>query len=275
MQPEVTSWKDMSCLTLWCKFEIQFWPHHVINANMMCRTSCKDAPAWMLQQDYIAGSRTRYSSTWCSLSPSTRQKAPSSSCQLALHTSLMLADAVGDLTQGHTASPLVLQAAPSDDCSAITLGTSTALDCATSFPVQHAQHSTAHPVTALDSSTHQQTAAEDASIALNSHRLLRKRKQPDRSCPPPSQARSKQSQLHSNPNIKGNTSDGKRKNENKPASIVQMLSYRQGKQKGSEASEGQSSLEGSQGSICSVPSSAGTLAGTTASHHMWCACAAW
>lgn len=187
----------------------------------------------------------------------------------------MLADAVGESTQGHTASPLVPQAAPSDDCSAITLGTSTALDCAMSLPVQHAQHDTAQLVTALDSSTCQQTAAEDASIALNSHRVLRKRKQPDRSCPPPSQAQSKQSQLHSNPRLKGNASHGKHKNDNKPASIVQMLSHRQGRQKGSEVTEGQSSLEGPQGSIRSVPSSAGTSAGTTAGHCMYCDCAVW
>lgn len=180
---------------------------------------------------------------------------------LALHTSLMQADAVGDSTQGNTASPLVPQTAPSDDCSAITLGTSTALDCAMSFPVQHAQHGPAQLVAAQDTSIRHQTAAEDASIAPNPQRLLRKRKQPDRSCPPPSQAQSKQSQLHSNPRNKGNISDGKVKNDNKPASIVQMLSYRQGKQKGSEASEGQSSLEGSQGSIRSVPASSGTSAG--------------
>lgn len=174
----------------------------------------------------------------------------------------MQVDAVGESTQRHAHVPASTHAASSDDCSAVNLPSSTsAQNGATSLSAQHA--------TAQGSSAQYQVPAQDPSMSSpshrSSHRSFRKRKQPDQSLPPPIQAEPEA--LISQPD---NTSGGEKsilhgmpQKVAKPDSLAPVLSRKKGKRKGSKASEGQSPLERSEGSIRSVPSS-GTGTGMAA-----------
>lgn len=183
----------------------------------------------------------------------------------------MQVDAVGRSTQRHAHVPASTHAASSDDCSAVNLPSSTsAQDGATSLSGQHAQHATAQ-----DSSAQYQVPAEDPSMSSPSHRFshrtFRKRKQFDQSLPPPIQAPPIQAQPEALISQSDNTSGAEKgilhgmpQKVAKPDSLAPVLSRKKGKRKGSKMSEGQSSLERSEGSsIRSVPSS-GTGTGMAA-----------
>jgi len=182
---------------------------------------------------------------------------------LAAAQTTMQVGAVGESTQRHAHIPASTHGACSDDCSAVNLPSSTSTqDGATSLSAQHAQQATAQ-----DSSAHYQIPAEDPSMSSpshrSSHRTFRKRKQPDQSLPPPIQAQPEAiiSQLDNILGAEKSILDGMPQKVTKPDSSASVLSRRKGKRKGSKASEGQSPLEGSEGSTRSVPSS-GTGTGT-------------
>jgi len=184
---------------------------------------------------------------------------------LAAAQTTMQVDAVGESTQRHAHMPASTHGACSDDRSAVNLPSSTSTqDGATSLSAQHAQQATAQ-----DSSAHYQIPAEDPSMSSpshrSSHRTFRKRKQPDQSLPPPIQAQPEAiiSQLDNILGAEKSILDGMPQKVTKPDSSASVLSRRKGKRKGSKASEGQSPLEGSEGSTRSVPSS-GTGTGTAA-----------
>ena len=177
---------------------------------------------------------------------------------LAAAQTTMQVGAVGESTQRHAHIPASTHGACSDDCSAVNLPSSTSTqDGATSLSAQHAQQATAQ-----DSSAHYQIPAEDPSMSSashrSSHRTFRKRKQPDQSLP-----EAIISQLDNILGAEKSILDGMPQKVTKPDSSASVLSRRKGKRKGSKASEGQSPLERSEGSIRSVPSS-GTGTGMAA-----------
>lgn len=211
------------------------------------------------------------------------QHSRKQACDIELHPQLhlapsatrsMQADAVGDSTQGHAAYHIsAAQAASSDDCSAVNLEASTAAqDGATSTPAQHAQHGAAQQSKAQQEAAQEGpllhlAPADDPRTGFTSRRSQRKRKQPDRSLPPSNQVQTKS--CTSQPDgIQANGADVKDRKGSMPGSLFPVLSRRKGKRKGSKASEGQSSLEASGGSIRSLPSSAGTAAGMFLMHGM-------
>lgn len=171
----------------------------------------------------------------------------------------MHSDTVGESTQGHTYLPSATQGASSDDCSAVNLETTTAAqDDNISTLAQHAQQGLPLPA---DAQHHE--AADGAHTVSNSHKSLRKRKKPEQSIPPPNQMQIEPSTSNQAANgTQSEIADAEADKGSLPVNLAPVVSCRKGKWKGSKLSEGQSSLEASQGSAHSLPSSTGTAAGT-------------
>ena len=181
----------------------------------------------------------------------------------------MHSDTVGESTQGHTYLPLATQAASSDDCSAVNLETTTAAqDDNISTLAQHVQQDTAQPGTAqqglpLPAGAQHHKAADGAHTVSNSHKSLRKRKKPEQSIPPPNQMQIGPSTSNQAANgTQSEIADAQADKGSLPVNLASVVSCRKGKWKGHKLSEGQFSLEASQGSAHSLPSSTGTAAGT-------------
>lgn len=169
----------------------------------------------------------------------------------------MHSDTVGESTQGHTYLPSATQGASSDDCSAVNLETTTAAqDDNISTLAQHAQQGLPLPA---DAQHHE--AADGAHTVSNSHKSLRKRKKPEQSIPPPNQMQIEPSTSNQAANgTQSEIADAEADKGSLPVNLAPVVSCRKGKWKGSKLSEGQSSLEASQGSAHSLPSSTGTAA---------------